>query len=97
MGTHVLRMLAFTTVALLPAFASKAQTLPNTPECWEYVSYARNAGAMNTLGPLIELYNLCMNSAYKRPEVRQYECAPGTYLSYYNGQPRCVLSLEEGD
>jgi len=92
---HIRKTLTFATIALFPAFASTADTLPNTPECEEYANYASTAGAMDTLGPLTELYNVCMNSAYKSPEVKQYECAPGTYISYYNGEPRCVLSYDE--
>ncbi len=78
-------------LSLVGATAVAAQqALPNTPECWQYVNYARTAGAMNTLGPLVELYNLCMRSAYTRPEIEQYECAPGYYLWYEDGQPRCA-------
>lgn len=85
------KTLTFAAIALFPAFAPDARALPNTPECQEYANYASTAGATGTYGPLIELYNVCMNSAYESPQVQQYECADGAYITYYNGQPRCYL------
>lgn len=92
MRTSLISVVLAAVVGQLTATPAAAQQLPNTPECRQYMDYARSAGATGTYGPLIQLYNACMSSAAGQPQVDQYECGPGAYLHYCGNEPRCVSS-----
>ena len=67
----------------------RSGNLPDTPQCRNYLRYARSAGAMGTYGPLVKRYNACLASAKRNPRVKKYRCAPGKYYHWYNGRRVC--------
>lgn len=89
MHSQISKLLLGLLILLSSSFQVFAAQIPDTPECRKYASFARGAGAASTYGPLIQLYNACMNSAKRRPDVKQYKCAPGTYRHKYNGKWVC--------
>ncbi len=72
-----------------PAYGGDASRLPDTPQCREYLRYARHAGAPGTQSPLIQKYNACLNSKPNSAAARRYRCAPGTYVSIVDGVKGC--------
>jgi len=89
---HVLTRTLLATALLVPAaiisWADQASAqmyggMPNTPECRDYMAYARGAGAMGSYGPLMQKYQACVNSGRSRPAPvqsapRQTSCPDGT-------------------
>lgn len=50
--------------------------MPNTPECRDYMAYARTSGAMGTYGPLMQKYNACVNSGRSQSVPQQSSRPP---------------------
>lgn len=71
------------------SYGDAVSHLPDTPECREYLRYARIAGAPGTQSPLFRKYNACLNSKPDSAVARRYRCAPGTYVSYVDGVRAC--------
>lgn len=90
MRVQIVKLLLGALMLLVASIQVSAANLSNTPECRKYASFARGAGAAETYGPLIQLYNACLNSAKRRPDVKQYKCAPRTYRHKYNGKWVCA-------